>query len=64
MTETSPAMAVSAHLFAEDAIWHYSNPNLPGLQGDHVGPAAIGAFFAATLNAISRSKCNGTVLGG
>lgn len=57
-------MAVSAHLFAEDAIWHYSNPNLPGLQGDHVGPAAIGAFFAATLNAISRSKCNGTVLGG
>lgn len=58
MTEIHPAMAVleqidtsniaaSAHLFAEDAVWHYSNPNLPDLQGDYVGPAGIGAFFAA-----------------
>ncbi len=58
MTEKHPALAVleqldtsniagSAHLFAEDAIWHYSNPNLPDLQGDYVGPAGIGAFFAA-----------------
>ena len=39
-------MAASGHLFAEDAIWHYSNPNLPELQGDHVGPAGIAAFFA------------------
>lgn len=58
MTEISPAMAVlgqldtgdiaaSAHLFSEAAIWHYSNPNLPDLQGDYVGPAGIRAFFAA-----------------
>ena len=58
MTEDYPAMAVlgqldpndmaaSAHLFANDAVWHYSNPNLPELQGDHVGPEGIAAFFAA-----------------
>lgn len=58
MTETQPAMAVlerldttditaSAHLFAKNAVWHYSNPNLPELQGDHVGREGIGAFFAA-----------------
>ena len=40
-------MAASAHLFAEDAVFHYFNPNLPDLQGDHVGPAGIGAFFAS-----------------
>ncbi|WP_017929107.1 nuclear transport factor 2 family protein [Limimaricola hongkongensis] len=58
MTEDHPTLAVlaqfdprdmeaSAHLFADDAVWHYSNPNLPELQGDHVGPAGIRAFFAA-----------------
>ena len=58
MTETHPAMVVlgqldtsdiaaSAHLFADDAVWHYSNPNLPELQGDYVGPEGIRAFFAA-----------------
>ena len=40
-------MAASAHLFAEDAVLHYFNPNLPDLQGDHVGPEGIRAFFAA-----------------
>jgi ketosteroid isomerase-like protein len=40
-------IAASMHLFAEDAVWHYSNPNLPDLQGDHNGPKGIGAFFAA-----------------
>lgn len=40
-------MAASAHLFAEDAVWHYANPNLPELQGDYVGPDGIRAFFAA-----------------
>jgi ketosteroid isomerase-like protein len=40
-------MAGSAALFAEDAVWHYFNPNLPGLQGDHVGPDGIRAFFGA-----------------
>jgi len=58
MTEDHPALAVlgqldtsdmaaSAHLFTDDAVWHYSNPNLPDLQGDHVGPEGIGAFLAA-----------------
>lgn len=57
MTEDHPALAVleqldtsniaaSAHLFAEDAVWHYVNPNLPDLNGDYVGPANIGNFFA------------------
>ena len=57
MTEDHPALAVlqqldtsniaaSAHLFAEDAVWHYANPNLPDLNGDYVGPAGIGTFFA------------------
>ncbi len=39
-------MAASAHLFAEVALWHYSNPNLPDLNGDYVGPAGISTFFA------------------
>ncbi len=56
MTETHPNvallgkldpsnMAASAHLFADDAVFHYFNPNLPDLQGDHVGPDAIRNFF-------------------
>lgn len=40
-------MAASARLFADDAVFHYYNPNLPELQGDHVGPEGIGAFFAS-----------------
>lgn len=40
-------MASSAHLFSDDAVFHYFNPNVPDLQGDHVGPKAIGAFFQA-----------------
>ncbi len=57
MSNTHPALAVldqfnpadmasSSELFTEDAVWHYSNPNLPELQGDHVGRDGIGAFFA------------------
>ena len=57
MTAGHPALAVlqqldtsnitsSARLFAEDAVWHYSNPNLPDLNGDYVGPAGISTFFA------------------
>ena len=38
-------MAASTDLFAEDAVLHYFNPNLPELQGDHVGPDGIRAFF-------------------
>lgn len=46
-------MAASTALFAEDAVWHYFNPNLPDLQGDHVGPDGIRAFFG-TLADMSR----------
>ena len=35
----------SAELFADNVVWHYANPNLPDLCGDHVGLAGIGAFF-------------------
>lgn len=66
MTEDHPALAVlaqldptdmasSAHLFAENAVWHYSNPNLPELTGDYEGPENIRAFFAALAD-----KCYGT----
>lgn len=58
MSDVHPALAVleqldtsdiaaSAHLFAPDVVWHYSNPNLPDLQGDYSGPEGIAAFFAA-----------------
>jgi ketosteroid isomerase-like protein len=40
-------MAASADLFSKDAVLHYFNPNLPELQGDHVGPDDIRAFFEA-----------------
>ena len=40
-------MAASAHLFADDAVFHYFNPNLPDLQGDHLGPGGVRAFFEA-----------------
>lgn len=36
-----------AALFADDAVFHYFNPNLPELAGDHVGPEGIRAFFEA-----------------
>lgn len=38
-------MAASTDVFAEDAVFHYFNPNLPELQGDHVGPDGIRSFF-------------------
>lgn len=58
MTEDHPALAVlgqldpgdmaaSPQLFSDDAVWHYSNPNLPELQGDYVGPNEIRGFFGA-----------------
>lgn len=40
-------MASSAPLFADDAVFHYFNPNLPDLQGDHLGANGISAFFQA-----------------
>ena len=46
-------IAAATDLFAEDAVFHYFNPNLPELQGDHVGPDGIRAFFQS-LAALSR----------
>lgn len=46
-------MANSAELFAEDAVLHYFNPDLPELQGDHVGREGIQAFFRS-LGEMSR----------
>jgi ketosteroid isomerase-like protein len=40
-------LAASKGLIAEDVIWHYANPNLPDLQGDHVGLDGVRAFFEA-----------------
>lgn len=40
-------LAASKDLIAEDVVWHYANPNLPDLQGDHVGLAGIRSFFEA-----------------
>jgi ketosteroid isomerase-like protein len=38
-------LAGAKDLFAEDAVYHYFNPNLPDLQGDHVGLDGIRSFF-------------------
>jgi ketosteroid isomerase-like protein len=40
-------LAASKGVIAEDVIWHYANPNLPDLQGDHVGLDGVRAFFEA-----------------
>lgn len=36
-----------AGLFAPDVVFHYFNPKLPDLQGDHVGLTGIQHFFKA-----------------
>jgi predicted SnoaL-like aldol condensation-catalyzing enzyme len=58
MTETAhPNMSVLAKLniqdidacteiFADNFIWHYFNPRLPELDGDHFGIEGLKAFFA------------------
>lgn len=38
-------MAGAKDLFAEDAVFHYFNPNLPDLNGDYVGADGIRSFF-------------------
>ena len=38
-------IAASKDVFAEDAVFRYFNPLLPGLQGDYVGLAGIRDFF-------------------
>ena len=32
-------------ILSEDFVWHYVNPRLPDLEGDHVGLRAFGSFF-------------------
>jgi predicted SnoaL-like aldol condensation-catalyzing enzyme len=32
-------------VMAEDIVWHYANPNLPDLNGDHVGLGGVSSFF-------------------
>ena len=34
-------------VMVEDVIWHYANPNLPDLNGDHVGRDGVRNFFQA-----------------
>lgn len=38
-------LASARDLFTEDVVWHYSNPNMPDVQGDYVGLDGIRSFF-------------------
>lgn len=40
-----------ADAFAEDAVWHFFNPQLPEIAGDYRGRDGIEAFFAAMAGA-------------
>ena len=40
-------LAASKDLIAENIVWHYTNPNLPDLQGDYVGLHGVRSFFEA-----------------
>jgi predicted SnoaL-like aldol condensation-catalyzing enzyme len=48
-------LAAAKDLFAENVVWHYSNPNLPDMQGDYVGLDGIRSFFETLAQ-----KSNGT----
>ena len=56
MTEQHPNVAVlqrldltdlegSADVLADDVVFHFFNPLLPDLEGDHVGLAGLKSFF-------------------
>jgi len=45
----------SSHLFSEDFVWHYFNPNLPDVQGDYVGIEGLKNFLKSLA-----VKTNGT----
>lgn len=36
----------STGLFSDGFVWHYFNPNLPGVEGDYAGVAGLKSFFA------------------
>lgn len=38
-------VSLSIDAFAEDAVFHFYNPHLPDLDGDHVGRKGIQSFF-------------------
>jgi ketosteroid isomerase-like protein len=40
-------IAAAKELFAEDVVFHYFNPNLPDMEGDHVGLKGVSSFFEA-----------------
>ena len=42
-------------ILADDFIWHYFNPRLPELEGDHIGSDGLKSFFAK-LNEESKSS--------
>ncbi|MEO1102914.1 MAG: nuclear transport factor 2 family protein [Pseudomonadota bacterium] len=37
----------SADVLAENVVWHFYNPRVPSLHGDHHGIDGLAAFFAA-----------------
>ncbi len=46
ISQLDPANLTAApHLFADDVVFHYFNPNLPDLQGDYTGIDGIRDFF-------------------
>jgi predicted SnoaL-like aldol condensation-catalyzing enzyme len=46
---------VCRDLFADNFVWHYFNPRLPELEGDHLGIEGLKSFFAK-LNERSKSS--------
>lgn len=38
-------LADAADLFAQDFVWHFFNPKLPGVHGDYVGLEGLQTFF-------------------
>ncbi len=38
-------VAQSADILAEDAVWHYFNPELPAMEGDYIGLEGFIDFF-------------------
>jgi len=48
-------LAGCADLFAPDFVWHYINPNLPGVEGDYVGLTGLQTFFE-TIGSESRGS--------
>lgn len=50
-----------AEIFAPDVIWHFYNPRVPDLHGDHKGVEGLANFFKA-LGGITGGTFNVTVV--